>query len=191
MSKSMEEIEEQKLRWDRVRFLITAIGGSILFFIGLWQFAVTARNEFAKPVLEKQIELCMDATESAALLSQPSIRIGTKWKDSPLARKYRALYFGKLAIVEDKCLYRRMIDFKAAVFDGAESNVTSDRLAIRIGFACRRLLSKNWSSGLLQFYDPQNLFETFGDLEDYKKTMNLLPDCALKTNDGGPHAAAE
>ena len=179
MSETSKSLDERKFRWERVRFLITSLGGTLLFFIGLWQFTITARNDFAKPVLEKQMELCLDATESAALLAQPSSWSQSGWKNGENARGYLALYYGKLGVVEDRCVYDSMVRFKTVLFDGRKSDTSLERLALTIAFACRRLISKNWSPGLAGVYDPQRLFESFSDLDDYKNTMGTISSCAL------------
>ena len=179
MGENSQSLDERKFRWERIRFLIASFGGTLLFFIGLWQFTITARNDFAKPVLEKQLELCMDATESAALLAQTSNSPESDWKSGDVARGYLALYYGKLGVVEDRCLYDSMVGFKRVQFDGIQSDTSRNRLALTIAFACRRLISKNWSPGLAAVYDPQRLFESFSDLEDYKNTMGKYKNCAL------------
>jgi hypothetical protein len=169
-------IEEQKLLWEKVKFSVAAIGGVILFFIGLWQFSITSRNEFAKPVLQKQLDLCVEASEAAATLAE-DVSSEKDPKKNPKAVPYFALYFGKLGVVEDRCVYRTMVNFKQKVFDKAQINETPSRLALSIAFACRRLISKGWNSGLLGIYDPQRLLESFTDLDDYKETMQKIPEC--------------
>lgn len=179
MGEPDEPLENRKFRWERLRFLIASLGGACLFLVGLWQFSITARNDFARPVLEKQIELCMDASESAARLAQPVNRKAADWRDGPVASRFLALYFGKLGVVEDRCLYGAMLRFKRALFDRDDA-AGAGRLALTISFACRRLLSKNWNAGLVGLYDPQDLIESFTDLDDYRQTMNAQPHCRLE-----------
>jgi hypothetical protein len=181
MAKTPATLDERRFRWEIAKFLIGAVGGGALFLIGLWQFSITARNDFAKPVLEQQIKLCMDASESAATLAQDVSRTDPDWQSSDLAVTYLALYYGKLGIVEDRCLYNAMVNFKKTVFDGVRNSegLSANRLALTISFACRRMLSKNWSSGLVSLYDPQHLFDSFNDLEDYRNTMQSKDHCAL------------
>ena len=180
-------IEEQKLAWEKVKFFVTALGGALLFFIGLWQFSITSRNEFAKPVIEKQLDLCIEASAAAAILAE-DVRKGLNPKDNPKSVDFRSLYFGKLGVVEDRCLYRTMVNFHTNVLaaqtneaidatTAEENGLKASRYALSIGFACRRMLSKGWNAGLVRFYDPQKLFETFTDLNDYKDTMEHIDDC--------------
>lgn len=121
----------------------------------------------------------MDASESAALLAQPLSRKTADWRDGAVASRFLALYFGKLGAVEDRRLYDSMIRFKNAVFD-SENAAGASRLALTISFACRRLLSKNWDSGLVGLHDPQALIESFTDLDDYRQTMNAQSHCKLE-----------
>jgi hypothetical protein len=169
-------IEEQKLRWEKAKFFITAVGGTVLFFIGLWQFSITSRNEFAKPVLQKQLDLCIEASGTAATLAEDA-RHGLDPEKNQVAITYLSLYYGKLGVVEDRCLYRTMVNFKQKVFDKSHSTESASRLALTIAFACRRLISKNWRAGLLEIYDPQQLLESFTDLPDYNRTMQSIPEC--------------
>ena len=179
MARAPLSLDERRFRWEIAKFLIGAIGGAVLFLIGLWQFSITARNEFAKPVLAQQIALCMEASDSAAKLAQDANRRNPDWQSSDLAIKYLALYYGKLGIVEDRCLYGAMVNFKKTVFDGALSTESPNRLALTISFACRRMMSKNWSSGLVGLYYPQHLFDSFNDLDDYRNTMSASRHCPL------------
>ena len=169
--------------WDERKFLITSIGAVVLFFIGLWQFSITSRNDFAKPVFQKQLELCVEASNAAATLAQQFSKYDT---GVPLAERnlpaetvtaYFALYYGKLAVVEDQCVYNTMVKFKQHIFDGLASDVSPSRAALRIAFACRRMLSKTWNSGLLGIYDPQGMVESFNDLDDYKETLTAIEGC--------------
>ena len=167
--------DDAKLAWEKRKFLITAAAGIFLFLIGLWQFSITSRNDFAKPVLVKQLELCVEASNAAATLAQNPNQDLSPANDP--ARAFLSLYYGKLAVVEDQCVYRTMVDFKRIVFDKAAGAITPSRAALRIAFACRRMISRGWKSGLLGIYDPQNLIESFNDLDDYKDSMKAIAEC--------------
>ena len=169
--------DDRALRWEKQRFWLTAVGGLLLFFIGLWQFSITSRNDFAKPLLTKQLDLCIEASESAARLAQEAEPdLSAK---NPTAATYLSLYYGKLAVVEDQCLYQSMVRFKGQVFDKRPSSVSSPRAALQIAFACRRMLTKGWGTGVLGIYDPQGLIASFNDLEDFKDSMNAVEACKL------------
>jgi hypothetical protein len=175
-------IEERKLAWEKTKFAITALGGTLLFLIGLWQFSITSRNDFAKPIIKKQLDLCIEASGAAAILAE-DVRSGRNPGENAKAIDYRSLYFGRLGVVEDRCVYRTMVNFKTFVLDtqiskdDVEKVEKASRLALTIGFACRRMLSKGWNAGLVKAYDPINLLETFTDLDDYRNTMNQIAEC--------------
>jgi hypothetical protein len=172
-------IEERKLAWEKTKFVVTALGGTLLFLIGLWQFSITSRNDFAKPIIKEQLDLCVEASGAAAILAE-DVRLGRNPGENAKAIDYRSLYFGRLGVVEDRCVYRTMVNFKLAVLDNRmkkEDAHEAERLALSIGFACRRMLSKGWNAGLVKAYDPINLLETFTDLDDYRNKMNEIPEC--------------
>ena len=174
MTSGGDRTEDKRLAWEKAKFFISAVGGAGLFFIGLWQFSITSRNDFAKPVFQKQLELCIDASNAAAILAQDPAQANAR---SDVGRTYLSLYYGRLAVVEDQCLYRTMVNFKRAVFDKDTSDVMPDRAALRIAFACRRMLTRGWSAGLLGIYDPQRLLESFTDLDDYRESIAAIPGC--------------
>lgn len=172
-------IEEIKLAWEKRKFAVTALGGTLLFLIGFWQFSITSRNEFAKPVLKGQLDLCIEASGAAAILAE-DVRLGKNPAENAKAIDFHSLYFGRLGVVEDRCVYRTMVNFNSVVL---ESQLSKDdahkasRLALSIGFACRRMLSKGWNAGLVKAYDPIKLLDTFTDLDDYKNTMSQIAEC--------------
>ena len=173
-------IEERKLAWEKTKFAITALGGTLLFLIGLWQFNITSRNDFAKPIIERQLDLCIEASGAAAILAE-DVRSGRNPGENAKAIDYRSLYFGRLGVVEDQCVYRAMVNFKTFVLDtqiGKEDAENASRRALTIGFACRRMLSKGWNAGLVKVYDPMKLLETFTDLPDYSNKMSEIPECS-------------
>jgi hypothetical protein len=171
---STEGLEERKLRWEKVKFFATGTAGLAFFVIGLWQFNLTSRNDVAKPLLQKQINLCIEASGAAATLSlNPT-------DDSPPnspRTTFLGLYYGKLAVVEDSCVYHAMVKFKTGVLDGGVRDHEASRAAINVAFACRRLLIKNWNAGLVGIYDPQHLVTTFNKLNDFQASMNEIAEC--------------
>ncbi len=176
---SADNIEDRKLSWEKAKFIATAIGGFLFFIIGLWQFNLTSRNDLAKPLLQKQIDLCIEASGAAATLAlkptddEPPVRPRTT---------YLGLYYGRLAVVEDSCVYRTMVNFKTQVLDGEIRDQGARRLAISIAFACRRLLIKNWNAGLVGIYDPQHLVKAYDELADFKVSMDSIAECKDNTS---------
>ena len=117
-----------KIGFEQTKFIVTGVGGVFLFFIGLWQFSITSRDDFAKPILQKQLDLCIEVSNAAATLSQSAFPdLSDK---NPMAVAYLSLYYGKLAVVEDRCLYRTMVEFKRMVFDREPGETTPSRAAL-------------------------------------------------------------
>jgi hypothetical protein len=169
-----EDLEERKLRWEKTKFIATGVAGFAFFVIGLWQFNLTSRNDVAKPLLQKQLDLCIEASGAAAMLAPAPT------DDSPPNKPrttFLGLYYGKLAVVEDSCVYSSMVRFKTGVLDGQVRDHDASRAAITIAFACRRLLIKNWNAGLVGIYDPQHLTSDFSKLNDFKVSMNEIDGC--------------
>jgi len=173
--------ERSALWWEITKFLITAVGAAVLFLVGIWQFSITARNEIAKPVFAKQLELCVEVSQAAATLARSDINTEVRAESRTT---FLSNYFGKLAVVEDQCLYYKMIEFKRIVLDPKEADEQNkskkemieildgkNRAALGIAFACRRLISKFWNTGVLSFYDPDDLARTYNDLRDYRETI--------------------
>lgn len=169
--------EAKKLRWEKQRFFITAIGGSVLFLIGLWQFTISARNGFAQPVLQRQLDLCIEAAGSAAELANMKVNGMQRLEASAEGVKFLSLYFGRLGVVENQCVYNAMLKFHERVFRDSGSDNNVHRLALKVGFACRQMISRNWSPGLVALYDPQFLIENFTNMTDYSSTIQSMPGC--------------
>jgi hypothetical protein len=171
--------EEAKLKWEKQKFVIAAVSSILLFLIGLWQFSITSRNEFAKPVLQKQLDFCVDAAGSAAVVAD-DFENKRPFLNGEKAREFTSLYYGRMGIVEDRCVYASMVAFHRVVFENkpSPSETTASRLALGIAFACRRMLSQGWRAGLVRLYDPHNLFENFTDLADYENVMKQVPECS-------------
>ncbi len=172
-----EDSEANKIRWEKQRFFIAAIGGTVLFLIGLWQFTITARNSFAEPVLQRQLDLCIEASGSAAELANMKANGANELERSEEGVKFLSLYFGRLGVVENQCVYNAMVRFHNRIFlnKGDDNNV--HRLALRVAFACRQMISRNWSPGLVAVYDPQYLIDDFTDLGDYRNAIKSMPGC--------------
>lgn len=121
----------------------------ILFCTGLWaffQFVVnyrlnlqSKRIEATKPFLEKQLALYTEATEVAA-------KLATSQSDDELdaaKKRFLALYWGELALVEDKAVETAMVKFKQAL-DGNNKGHQLEQLSLALAHACRDSLAMSW-----------------------------------------------
>ena len=128
-----------------VKFLISTIGLSAAFIVGIVQYVETARRDYRKPFLTAQLELCLGASESAARIAHT-----TDKRDYDKARtRFLELYWGGLAMVEDQCVTDKMIAFNDELeligFADVESRSELQTRALHVAFACRRLIAKSWS----------------------------------------------
>ncbi|MBY0401414.1 hypothetical protein K2X89_14035 [Myxococcota bacterium] len=130
---------------DRIKGL-SALGGAIAFCWGVFQFTAgqqaqseTRRIEATRPFLERQLKLYTEATQAAATLSTS--------KDSnelDASRKtFWLLYWGELALVEDKKVEAAMVQFGDALRKGSTEDLLQEH-ALTLAHACRDSLAESW-----------------------------------------------
>ena len=119
------------------------------------QVRETQQFEAAKPFLQRQLDLCVEASDAAATLAsaRDADRIATALD------RFWELYFGSLHIVEDTgensveakmILFGRIVnklpsDSKDLVVLGSEQRGLNDA-SLEIARACRRLIEQGWQS---------------------------------------------
>ena len=128
----------------------------LAFAVGLYQFnetqkatTETRRIEATKPFLERQLALYTTATQSAATIATSR---STKALEEA-QEKFRALYSGELALVEDRLVAQAMIDFRNALAKLEAPLETRDRselesLSLALARACRDSLAESWGVDL-------------------------------------------
>jgi hypothetical protein len=100
--------------------------------------AIQRRIEASRPFLEKQLEFYLDATLVAAI-------IAVSKDDAAVAaatERFNELFWGKLALVEDKGVEQGMIAFKEAVEKGGDR----EQASLDLAHACRNSLAKSWGT---------------------------------------------
>ena len=117
--------------------------------IGIWQFTQQQEQKNREPFLQKQLELCFEATEAAAVLAT---------EDDPVvwekARKtFWRLYWGKLSIVEDRKVESAMYELGKLVpkepLDGPKPPLQSlEQPSLRLAHATRNLILASWKIDL-------------------------------------------
>jgi hypothetical protein len=87
--------DSRALGWTQL--ILTSLGATIAFAFGLYQYATTSSQTTRQPFLEKQTDLCFQASEAAAQLATTTDpdQWTTSWN------KFWTLYWGPLAVVED------------------------------------------------------------------------------------------
>ena len=147
-------------QWTKVLSICGAliVGGAAAF-----TYYDTANRELEKPVNDMRLSLCKEATDAAATLAifvpQPeknpmlsTDKIEDPWR---LARvRFEQLYWGSLAIVEDRDVEDKMVKFRAD-FVRHEDDIRDNKLnvglrafllqsVLDLSRACRGLVSKSW-----------------------------------------------
>jgi hypothetical protein len=156
------------LEWTK--FIVTTLGGIIVFGGGLYQYISTSSHTARQPFLEKQTALCFQASEQAARLATTVDQ--DQWKNS--WSEFWMLYWGPLAIVEDvsgqkesgqkESIYAKvapsMIQFGTKIKTIGETPKTLPAdgltgLAINISKACQVLVTSWWATGVSSWFRQQ------------------------------------
>jgi hypothetical protein len=134
--------------------LITSLVATSTFAWGIYQFFLTQRGqaetrriEATKPFLDRQLKLYTDATKAAATIATSNS------KDEVIAahKRFWALYWGELALVEDERVEKAMVKLGNALERG-ESGENVQGLSLNLAHACRDSLAESW--GVQQWRKP-------------------------------------
>ena len=133
---------------------LSLLGAAIVFAWGVVQFfatqasqAETRRIEATKPFLERQLKLYTEATQIAAALatSRNSNEVDSARK------KFWSLYWGELALVEDKAVESAMVQLGLALEAGNVGHQLQKQ-SLALAHACRDSLAESW--GVKQWRNP-------------------------------------
>lgn len=118
---------------------LLALSGSV------WQFWQQQRQANRQPFLRKQLDLCFQATESAARLAA---EVDPKeWEKARVI--FWRLYWGTLCIVENRDVERAMYDLGLLIPSGPAEQLalplsTLGKPSLRLAHAVRDLILKSW-----------------------------------------------
>ena len=133
---------------------LSLLGAVVAFAWGVIQFVAsqqaqeeTRRIEATKPFLERQLRLYTEATQAAATLATSKNR----QELDAATKKFWSLYWGELALVEDKRVEAAMVQFGRAL-DAGSSGHTLQKASLALAHACRDSLSESW--GVKQWRNP-------------------------------------
>ena len=134
--------------------ILTLVGAVVAFFWGAYQFLSTQRNqaetrriEATRPFLDRQLKLYTEATQAAATLAtSPS-----KEEISSAKQRFWSLYWGELALVEDKRVEAAMVQLGRAIEQGKVGSEIQ-ALSLSLAHACRDSLAESW--GVQQWRNP-------------------------------------
>lgn len=136
--------------------ILTVVGAVIAFFWGAYQFLITQRGqaetrriEATRPFLDRQLKLYTEATQAAATLATSS----SKDELSSAKERFWSLYWGELALVEDKRVEAAMVQLGRAIEQGKIGNEIHG-LSLDLAHACRDSLAESW--GVQQWRNPHS-----------------------------------
>ncbi len=134
--------------------LLSILGAVVTFAWGVFQYVQNEqlqtenrRVEARKPFLERQLKLYTEATQAAATIATSEVQ-----KERAAAEKrFWSLYWGELALVEDKSVEAAMVAFGRGLNERASSQEIKN-LALRLAHACRNSLAESW--GVKEWQNP-------------------------------------
>jgi hypothetical protein len=148
---------------DHFAKLGSMIGGIIVAIAAVIAYYETATREQKKPFREAQLNLCREASDTAATLASiiprpalspaaPTDKIEDPWGVARV--RFEQLYWGSLAIVEDLDVEEKMVIFLKLLLANekeiragalvANKSGELQQAALRISHACRALVSQSW-----------------------------------------------
>lgn len=134
--------------------LLTPLGAVVTFAWGVYQFflnqrlqAETRRIEATKPFLDRQLKLYTEATQAAATIATSD----SEDEVTAAHKRFWSLYWGELALVEDKRVEAAMVQIGNAL-ERCESGKDVQGLSLLLAHACRDSLAESW--GVQQWRNP-------------------------------------
>ncbi|MCX4146914.1 MULTISPECIES: hypothetical protein [Paraburkholderia] len=147
-------------RWAQIAAAISSGGGILIagvsVGVGIHQFSQTQREaEFARfeeaqklhetqaiearrPYLEQKLKWCTEAIEKAAAIAADANQAKPETKT-----RFWQLYYGVMAMIENKELEKAMVAFGNAMDTGQVKQL--QKLSLHISYACRDEMAKEWS----------------------------------------------
>jgi hypothetical protein len=133
--------EQQHRRIDIGIKLITAVLAIIGAGMGLWKYFDAAEKEFRKPYWERQISFYFQATSSAAILATSHDQKTLKEAEA----KFWELYWGPLALVEDRRVEAAMVRYGDCLEDKKCNGNSLQQLSLNLAHTCRQSLGASWN----------------------------------------------
>ncbi len=136
--------------------ILTLVGAVVAFIWGAYQFLTTQRGqaetrriEATRPFLDRQLKLYTEATQAVATLTTSS----SKEELSSAKQRFWSLYWGELALVEDKRVEAAMVQLGRAIEQG-KVGIEIQGLSLELAHACRDSLAESW--GVQQWRNPHS-----------------------------------
>jgi hypothetical protein len=117
--------------------------------IGIWQFSEQQGQRNREPFLQKQLEMCFQASDTAARLATETDP--AEWEEA--RQTFWRLYWGTLGIVEDRNVESAMVELGRLVPDKPVDAPTLPmeslrQPSIRLAHAARNLILNSWNVDL-------------------------------------------
>ena len=147
------QMPENLESWARV---LSIGGAAVAFGWGMFQFfstqhtqAETRRIEATRPFLDRQLKLYTEASQAAATLATSK-----NSEDTAAAnQRFWSLYWGELALVENKRVEAAMVEFGRALEQGSRGRELH-ALSLKLAHACRESPAESW--GVAEWRNPHN-----------------------------------
>jgi hypothetical protein len=111
------------------------------------------RIEATQPFLERQLSFYLEATRVAAIIAvsreENAVCLAT--------HRFKELFWGELAMVEDERVEIAMLAFKSALDDGLPA-IELEQMSLGLAHACRDSLARSWGTAMWRSHyrrDPQ------------------------------------
>ena len=114
---------------------ITATIAVLTLLFTAYKFYQVQAIEAAKPYLEKKLEWCEEAVETASYIAN------SEKPSKEKKQRFWELYWGVLGMVERDDISKAMIEYGKAL----EANEKLTQKSLDIAHACRKELSNDWS----------------------------------------------
>lgn len=103
------------------------------------RLATSRKIEATKPFLERQLKLYTEISQVAATLSTSS----DNSERTKATKRFWELYWGELALVENREVEAAMVELGKALARGAPQS-DLQQLSLRLAHACRTSLDRSW-----------------------------------------------
>lgn len=128
-------------RWERglkIAGVIVTLTGVAL---GGIQFLANARREYQRAFFDKQLALYMEAAQTTSVLASSTDQAVRKKAEA----RFWELYWGQLALVEDRAVAGKMVEFGQALKDFDQQDLTElQRASYDLAHALRDSLREAW-----------------------------------------------
>ncbi|MFY9626430.1 MAG: hypothetical protein WAL40_07560 [Rhodoplanes sp.] len=124
--------------------------------VGIWQFTAQQQQANRQPFLQKQLELCFQATETAGRLASETDPI--EWEKARVT--FWRLYWGPLSIVEDRAVETAMVKLGQLV---PKEKASAPKLPMhslgvpsyQLAHAVRQLVLASWNVDLPPLHEQR------------------------------------